>query len=103
MGSMVFGLADAVLGPVDQLRTQYSSDPSLPSADIINVLAFGKTTEAGANANATPANQQAESLIASQVSSQVTSRVSKIAGISQLSFNPVLANSSKQGIGREHA
>jgi translocation and assembly module TamB len=84
-------------GPVDQLRTQYSSDPSLPSADIINLLAFGKTTEAGANATATPANQQAESLIASQVSSQVTSRVSKIAGISQLSINPVLANSSNQG------
>jgi len=83
-------------GPVAQLRTQYTSDPSLPSADIINLLAFGKTTEASAN-SATPANQAAESLVASQVSSQVTSRVSKIAGISQLSINPVLAGSSNQG------
>ena len=48
-------------GPVDQLRTQYSSDPSLPSADIIHLLAFGQTTEASA-ANATPANQAAETL-----------------------------------------
>ena len=80
-------------GPIDQLRTQYSSDPSLPSADIINLLAFGKTTEVGS----APANQVAESVIASQVSSQVTSRVSKIAGISQLSINPVLAGSSSQG------
>jgi translocation and assembly module TamB len=84
-------------GPVEQLRTQYSSDPSLPSADIINLLAFGQTTEATAANPATPANQAAESLVASQVSSQVTSRVSKIAGISQLSINPVLAGSSSQG------
>jgi translocation and assembly module TamB len=60
------------------------------------LLAFGETTEASA-ATATPANQAAESLVASQVSSQLTSRVSKIAGISQLSINPVLAGSSSQG------
>jgi translocation and assembly module TamB len=83
-------------GPVDQLRTEYSSDPALPSADIINLLAFGETTEASA-ANATPANQAAESLVASQVSSQVTSRISRIAGISQLSISPVLAGSNSQG------
>jgi len=83
-------------GPTDQLRTNYSSDPSLPEADIINLLAFGNTTEASAN-NPTPANQQAMSLVASQVSSQITSRVSKIAGISQLSINPVLNGGTTQG------
>jgi translocation and assembly module TamB len=83
-------------GPVDKMRTQYSSDPALPDADIIHLLAFGQTTEAS-NATATPANQAAESVVASQVSSQLTSRVSKIAGISQLSINPVLAGSSSQG------
>ena len=84
-------------GPVDQLRTNYSSDPSLPAADIINLLAFGTTTEASANSPSSPANQAAESLVASQVSSQVTSRVSKVAGISQLSINPVLAGGTSQG------
>ncbi len=84
-------------GPIDQLRTNYSSDPSLPAADIINLLAFGSTTEANAANPATPANQAAESLVASQVSSQVTSRVSKVAGISQLSINPVLAGGTSQG------
>lgn len=83
-------------GPVDQMHTQYTSDPSLPSADIIHLLAFGQTTEASAAA-ATPANQAAESLVANQVSSQVTSRLSKVAGISQLSINPVLAGSNQQG------
>ena len=88
-------------GPVDQLRTQYTSDPALPPADIINLLAFGKTNEASA-ANAAQPNQpsastQAESLVASQVSSQVTSRISRAAGISQLSISPVLAGSTAAG------
>jgi translocation and assembly module TamB len=83
-------------GPVDKMRTQYSSDPALPEADIIHLLAFGQTVEAS-NATATPANQAAESLVASQVSSQLTGRVSKIAGISQLSINPVLVGSSSAG------
>jgi len=81
-------------GPVSQLRTEYSSDPALPTADIINLLALGSTTEAN---NPLNTDQQAESLVASQVSSQVTSRVSKVAGISQLSISPVLAGSSSQG------
>jgi translocation and assembly module TamB len=85
-------------GPADQLQTQYTSDPALPEADIIHLLAFGSTTEASAQASSqTTTNQAAESLIASQVSSQVTSRVSKIAGISQLSINPVIANGTSQG------
>jgi translocation and assembly module TamB len=75
-------------GPVNQLRTNYSSDPALPSADIINLLAFGQTTEAATTTDPT-------SVVASQVSSQVTSRVSKIAGISQLSINPVLGGSNQ--------
>jgi translocation and assembly module TamB len=79
-------------GPVNQLRTEYNSDPSLPTADIINLLAFGQTTEASSTTTMNP-----EGIVASQVSSQVTSRVSKIAGISQLSINPVLAGSSNQG------
>lgn len=86
-------------GPVDQMRTQYTSDPALPQADIIHLLAFGETTEAAANSPATPATQQAESLVASQVTSQITSRISKVAGISQLSISPVLGNAPNQGAG----
>jgi hypothetical protein len=47
--------------------------------------------------NSTPVNQQAEGLVASKVSSQVTSRLSKAAGISQLSISPVLAGSTSAG------
>ena len=86
-------------GPTDQLNTQFTSDPSLPQADIIHLLAFGQTTEAAANSPAVSANQQAESLIASQVSSQVTGRIARAAGISQLSISPVLGNTATQGAG----
>jgi translocation and assembly module TamB len=85
-------------GPLDHLRTAYTSDPALPPADIINLLAFGKTTEAAA-ANPTPGTLGAESTIASQVSSQVTSKITKIAGISQLSVDPVLGTTSGQNPG----
>jgi translocation and assembly module TamB len=80
-------------GPVTQLQTTYTSDPSLPPVDIINLIAFGKTTEASAQQSAQSPQSTtagAESLIASGITGQVTSRVSKIAGISQLSIDPGL-------------
>jgi translocation and assembly module TamB len=85
-------------GPVDRLRTTYSSDPSLPPVDIINLLAFGKTTEAqAANANA-GGTLGPESVLASGISSQVAGRLQRIAGISQLSIDPVLGpNQGAQG------
>jgi translocation and assembly module TamB len=82
-------------GPSDHLHTNYSSDPALPPADIINLIAFGKTSEASA-ANPSPGGTLgAESLVASQVSSQVTSRIEKLAGISQLSVDPVLGSTQQ--------
>jgi translocation and assembly module TamB len=83
-------------GPADHLHTNYASDPSLPPSDIINLVAFGKTTEAAAANPTPPGNLGAQSLIASQVSNQVTSRVEKIAGISQLSIDPVLGGAGGQ-------
>lgn len=82
-------------GPTDQLNTQYTSDPALPQADIIHLLAFGSTTEAPT----TPASQQAEGAVASEVTGQVTGRIARAAGISQLSISPVLGNSATQGAG----
>jgi len=83
-------------GPADHLHTNYASDPALPPSDIINLLAFGKTSEASAANPGPPGNLGAESVVASQVSSQVTSRVEKIAGISQLSIDPVLGGNAGQ-------
>jgi translocation and assembly module TamB len=84
-------------GPAFRLCTQYTSDPALPPADIINLLAFGETTEASAM-NTISANQEAESLVASQVSKQVTGRISQAAGISQISISPVLEGGTAAGL-----
>ena len=85
-------------GPLARLQTTYTSDPPLPPVDIINLLAFGKTTEAQA-ANPSPSGRAgAESLLAQGISSQVSSRVAKLAGISQLSIDPSLGgNQSNPG------
>jgi translocation and assembly module TamB len=79
-------------GPADHLQTNYASDPALPPADIINLVAFGKTSEAAAANPTPPGALGAQSLVASQVSNQVTNRIEKLAGISQLSIDPVLGS-----------
>jgi translocation and assembly module TamB len=89
-------------GPVDRMHTNYSAVPSLPPADIIHLLAFGQTTEAAA-ANPTPGTLGAESVVASQVTGQVTSRVAKVAGISQLSVDPVLGGAGSSGTANKGA
>ena len=82
-----YNIAMRFQGPIDHLHTNYTSDPSLPPADIINLIAFGKTQEAQA-AQAQPGNLGAESVLASGVTSQVTGRLEKAAGISHLSVDP---------------
>ena len=77
-------------GPIDRLQTNYSSDPALAQADIIHLIAFGNTEEA---ANASPSQsttQSAEALVASQVSGQVTGKLQKALGVSQISLDPQL-------------
>jgi translocation and assembly module TamB len=91
-----YNIAIRLHGPLDRLQTSYSSDPSLPPADIIHLLTFGKTEEAANAAPSQSATLGAESLIASQVTSQITNRVQKIAGISQLSVDPQLSNNGNQ-------
>ncbi len=91
-----YNIAMRFQGPVDRLHTYYTSDPSLPPADIIHLLAFGKTEEA---ANAAPAQSGtlgAEGVLASQVTSQITDRVQKAAGISHLSVDPILQQNGNQ-------
>lgn len=77
-------------GPVEHLQTSYTSDPALPPVDIINLLAFGKTTEASAANSSTAGNLGAQSVLASGITSAVSSRVEKFAGISHLSIDPAL-------------
>jgi translocation and assembly module TamB len=81
------------VGPIDRLRTNYTSTPPLSQADIINLIAFGKTAEQAASSPSTPASVGAESVLAQGVAGQVSGKVEKLAGISQISIDPLASNS----------
>jgi len=78
-----FNITLDFVGPVDQLRTTYTSSPPLSPVDIINLLVAGHTTEAAQASPTTP-----ESLLAQGLSSEVSSRVQKLVGISSLTIDP---------------
>ncbi len=88
-----FNITVNLVGPLDRLRTTYTSDPPLASVDIISLLFTGQTTEASAANPSTP-----QSVVAGQVAGQVSSRLGKLAGISQLTIDPGIGgNQSNPG------
>lgn len=84
-------------GPLDRLKTNYTSDPSLPPLDIINLLAFGQTTAEKASNASTPASLGAESALAQGVAGQVAKGVQNLTGISQLTIDPTAGNNQNPG------
>src|SRR6185436_76865 len=78
------------IGPIDRLRTSYTSDPPLPPVDVINLLFMGKTTEAAAASPSTP-----QSVVAGQLAGQVSSRVGKLVGISSLTIDPQIGGNQR--------
>lgn len=81
------------IGPADRLRTSYTSDPALPTSDIISLLTTGQTAEESATNN-TAASTSAESVVASGVAGQFSGQIQKLAGISQLTIDPLAASSN---------
>jgi hypothetical protein len=65
--------------------TSYTSDPPLATADVINLLAQGQTTEESA-----ASSQSTDSIIASQAASQVTGGLQKLTGLSSLQIDPMI-------------
>lgn len=84
-----YNLTLALRGPLDKLTTQYVSDPPLATADIINLIARGKTTEEQA-----ASSQSTDSMIASQVAGEVSGSVQKLAGLSSLQIDPTLGGNN---------
>jgi translocation and assembly module TamB len=84
-----YNLTLTMRGPLDKLTTAYVSDPPLPTADIINLVARGKTTE---EQNAS--SQSTDSMIASQVAGELAGSVQKLAGLSSLQIDPTLGGNS---------
>ncbi len=85
-----YNLTLTLRGPFDKLTTSYTSDPPLATADIINLIANGQTTQ-----EASASGQTTDSMIASQVASQVTGGVQHLAGISSLQIDPLLGGNNQ--------
>jgi len=86
-------------GPMDRLETTYTSDPSLPPVDIIRLVATGKTETAANAPGSSTSSMGPESLLASGISSQASSKIAKLAGISQLQIDPALGSDNGQNPG----
>ncbi len=91
-----YNLTITLRGPFDRLTTSYVSDPPLATADVINLIAFGKTTSESAASNS---SQSTDSMIASGaqsvVGSGVSSGVQKLAGLSSLQIDPLVVGNNQ--------
>jgi len=85
-----YNLTLSMRGPLDKLTTSYASDPPLATADIINLIARGKTTQESA-----ASSQSTDSMIASQAVSQLSTGVQKLAGISSLEIDPTIGGNNQ--------
>jgi translocation and assembly module TamB len=84
-----YNLTLTMRGPLDKLTASYVSDPPLATADIINLVARGQTTEEQA-----ASSQSTDSMVASEAASQLSSSVQRLAGISSLQIDPTLGGNS---------
>jgi translocation and assembly module TamB len=83
-------------GPGSRLVLSYRSDPPLPSADIITLLALGTSSTATRELRPGTGAQQsdlgAQALISEAVSSQLGGRIEKLFGVSRFRVDPSLSS-----------
>ncbi|MGA8153198.1 MAG: translocation/assembly module TamB domain-containing protein [Terriglobales bacterium] len=79
-------------GQLDKLNLSYHSEPPLPTADIISLLALGQTQEQSAQlqqAGQSPFAQQASSaVLAEALNSALSNRSQRLFGISHIKIDP---------------
>jgi translocation and assembly module TamB len=78
-------------GPTSKLSTTYRSDPPLATADIVSLLAFGRTREETAQQSSNNQNlpETASYAILNQaLNAAVSSRMQKIFGVSRIKIDP---------------
>jgi len=85
-----YNLTIDMRGHFDTLTVSYSSDPPLSSADIINLIARGKTKSESA-----ASSQSTDSMVDSQAVGQVSGGLQKLAGLSSLQIDPLLGGNNQ--------
>jgi translocation and assembly module TamB len=84
-----------IQGPMERLQTTFTSEPPLPHADIINLIAFGHTSETSGGNPTALGNLGAQSALVQGLGSAVSSQVQKFAGLSYFSIDPTLGGSNQ--------
>lgn len=79
-------------GEADKPKINYRSEPPLPTADIIALLAFGQTTEQSAQlqqSNRSAFSQQASSaMLAAALNATLSNRTQRLFGVSRIKIDP---------------
>ena len=87
-----YDVSIGVNGTADKLNVNYRSEPPLPSADIIALLALGRTREESTslqNSSASGFSGAASNLILSEaLNSTISSRVQRLFGVSRIKIDP---------------
>lgn len=81
-------------GPINKLSTTYRSDPPLSTADIVSLLAFGRTREetASTSTNQSLPETASYAILNQALTAAVTSRMQKIFGVSRIKIDPQMQN-----------
>jgi len=86
-----YDLTLEVSGPLDQLKLTYRSDPPLPTANILSLLALGYARQqqgASAGTSNPSTSLGASALLSEALSSQVTGRIQRLFGVSRIEIDP---------------
>jgi translocation and assembly module TamB len=87
-----YDITVVVNGKVDKLNITYRSEPPLPTADVIALLALGRTTEESAQlqqSGGSPFSQEASSAILNAaLNATVSNRMQHLFGISRIKIDP---------------
>jgi translocation and assembly module TamB len=85
-----YDITIAFRGPADKLTATYRSEPPLPTADIIALLAFGRTRQDSSITATTQSFNESttNALLGEALDAAISSRVQKIFGVSRIKIDP---------------
>ncbi len=78
-------------GPLDRLSTTYRSEPPLPTADIVGLLAFGQTRPESAQVtqpSTTFTETASQAILGQALNAALSNRMQKLFGVSRIRFSP---------------
>jgi len=80
-----------ISGPLDQIKVAYRSDPPLPTADILSLVALGysrEQREMSLSQSERVSTVGASALLSEALSSQRTGRIQRLFGVSRIKIDP---------------